>query len=294
MIHSHFVFQVAIAIFPDGGDVGKSECKQCKPGYHAERNCTSVHDTICAPCAVHHYTDEYNIYQQCMPCSVCGPNYFALSPCTPTSDIFCESCDDLRAFSNLSYRKACLAETDKEEVSMGGSDINVIKDEKSSTNATTDDTLAVELGSGEIPVGSEISFGEETSLSPTEKEVEYTINIDNSTNLQLGNDTDEDGSGHINIVIYDFPTHLTNDTASVTPDFEEDELIPVSSQPTSRSHEATNVTTTEPPQTTNVSTTDTPPAIVTETSSRSSTITTEAEGKTSLYTSMCLTQWSIG
>lgn len=154
-----------------------------------------------------------------------------------------------------------------------------IQEDKTKKNVTTNDTSSVEFGSGEIPVSSEISFGEDIPLSPAEKEVGYAILTENSTGLELGNDTDDDGSGHIDIVIYDFPTHLTDEPPSVAPDLEEDELIPVSSRPLFGSRGGANVTTTELPKTTNGSTTETPSTVVTDRTTRSSTVTTEAEGK---------------
>ncbi|XP_052797369.1 uncharacterized protein LOC128229639 isoform X2 [Mya arenaria] len=69
-----------------------NDCRLCKPGYYASRQCSGVHDTVCKPCSKGSFSPVYNKFETCSKCSICEVGEFVLNECTRHSDTVCESC----------------------------------------------------------------------------------------------------------------------------------------------------------------------------------------------------------
>ncbi|XP_060766868.1 tumor necrosis factor receptor superfamily member 1B [Neoarius graeffei] len=66
-------------------------CSKCSPGTRKKSDCTSVEDTVCVPCPLEMYSDNWNYFPNCFLCSKCldekGMKY--AKQCAPNSNAVC-------------------------------------------------------------------------------------------------------------------------------------------------------------------------------------------------------------
>ncbi|KAL4225006.1 hypothetical protein ACF0H5_015701 [Mactra antiquata] len=86
------VYSIVILISVSYG----KECRMCKPGYYASRQCTKSHDTVCKPCSKGTFSTVSNVFPSCSLCSRCDVGEFAVKDCTKHSDTVCKLCSDVK------------------------------------------------------------------------------------------------------------------------------------------------------------------------------------------------------
>ena len=242
----------------------KRDCRSCKPGYYAIRQCNEVHDTVCAKCPTGSYTPEANIREQCIPCSKCDNGHFVLKRCTSTEDSTCRSCDDKKYSHIKSFRIVC------DHI------INSMMGDAPAQNQPTVKTLDLEEGSGDEGIVLNENKGHVTSTMAI---------IDDSSDLK-DNDTLVEGSGGYAIEIQ--TTHLPSSKNMSKDDATSDSIISSTTSKqvstTPLSIQTTTVDITSPQSTTSTSVSTSVPSVTSTLSSLSTKVTTTTLSTTKITT----------
>ncbi|XP_062582128.1 podocalyxin-like [Saccostrea cucullata] len=246
----------------------RKDCRQCKAGHYAKRNCNELHDTICAQCPVDTYTPELNTRELCYSCSTCKEGYFVIKSCTHRHDTVCGSCD-LKGYSELnSYRTKCVQ---KSKV--------IQNDQPLTTPLTSEDALEIS-GDGELIV-------DHGSLKPTVID-DVIVDKEAVTNTsQLEKDALEEGSGGFNISVASEELESSPTFTSPQPKLVSNETTTVTLNATSTVEtlpttnlETTNITSTSEPSLNITSVVDItytePSSSISSTSEPTTTVTPEA------------------
>lgn len=180
-----FQFQIALSQEISTSS-GSSDCRLCKPGYFASRQCSETHDTICSPCAKGTFTSHNNNLNSCKKCSKCDVGEFVSAPCLLHSDTKCESCSSVSDEITDDFLRDCVQndspysdsalseETIKEKDNKTRTlpvDYNVYEgsgvSETEKKTSVIDSKEAIVEGSGEVPFETTTNaFINQTSAAP--------------------------------------------------------------------------------------------------------------------------------
>ena len=72
------------------------------------RQCTPSHDTVCKPCAIGSFSDQYHLNEECTICTKCDSDEYVLKQCTKLGDTVCAPCPDIADVVSNSLAKECL------------------------------------------------------------------------------------------------------------------------------------------------------------------------------------------
>lgn len=214
-----------------------SNCRKCKAGFYVKQICNEEHDTVCSPCVSGHFMSQNdNLNTVCTVCSVCSPGTYPDALCSTISDTKCQSCD-IEADTE-SFKTSCL-KVPQSNLNLNGDGIKL--DNIEETGSGSDDSFVV------LPQNVSVINGE---LIAPENETE--------------------GSGE---VILDIPTSNQIVLEGKPPpphNVSDEDLIPVSVNPTTISKSTTEKpptfkNATEPSTTTTVKSTTNVPVITSTT-----------------------------
>lgn len=217
------LFQVVLTVI---SLVETRDCRLCKPGYYASRQCTEQHDTVCKPCSNGSFTKVHNVFKTCIPCSQCAGGEFVVKECSKRSNTECRTCSSITDTTSKYFIRDCLSDQKDEpvprrsfeyDVSNGNNvryivngDPSVDSDSINNIYEGSGETVievkpvgtGTEEGSGDIPVIDEIDKNITSIILPEEKATGVTKKTTQTRT----------------IVIVDEGIRLQNDTENYKPD----------------------------------------------------------------------------